>query len=216
MTQERHGRNIARTIRFQQVTHTSFRSGCQENAMLFTACAIWMWCRWAKKKHEKKKHILWTCIATTKPPGLDEMNGNLSSHAAMMARAYLLRSFLGKFSVKWDSERSVQYRTIILLRLTKTDPNKWRMVYWYWLLIWIWCSYIHIDIVNIIYIYATNVEPIVLMLVLASSGICLYESNVIEIKCEIHKDITNQASLISLAWCWDGSGWNKIPLGCRP
>jgi hypothetical protein len=97
------------------------------------------------------------------------------------------------------------------------------MVYWYWLLIWIWCSYIYIDIVNIyiiyiyiLYIYATNVEPIVLMLVLASSGICLYESNVIEIKCEIHKDITNQASLISLAWCWDGSGWNKIPLECRP
>lgn len=120
--------------------------------------------------------------------------------------------------IPWQILRELRFRkesTITLLRLTKTDQNKWRMI-WY---TDIDCRYgfgVHISVSILISIHATNVEPIVLMLVLASSGICLYESNVIEIKCEIHKDITNQASLISLAWCWDGSGWNKIPPECRP
>jgi hypothetical protein len=220
MTQERHGRNIARTIRFQQVTHTSFRSGCQENAMLFTACAIWMWCRWAKKKHEKKTYTLNVHRHNQATRiGWDERKSQQPCrHDGEGVFASL---------IPWQILRELRFRkerTIILLRLTKTDPNKWRMIWytdidcWYGFGVHISISIllIYILYIYILYIYATNVEPIVLMLVLASSGICLYESNVIEIKCEIHKDITNQASLISLAWCWDGSGWNKIPLECRP
>ena len=148
MTQERHGRNIARTIRFQQVTHTSFRSGCQENAMLFTACAIWMWCRWAKKKHEKKN--IYSERASPQPSHQDWMRWTEIS-AAMppwwRGRICFAHSLANS---PWIEIQKGAYNNLAALNQDWPKQMAHDMVYWYWLLIWIWCSYIYIDIVHCI------------------------------------------------------------------
>jgi hypothetical protein len=126
--------------------------------MLFTACAIWMWCRWAKKKHEKKTYTLNVHRHNQATRiGWDERKSQQPCrHDGEGVFASL---------IPWQILRELRFRkerTIILLRLTKTDPNKWRMIWytdidcWYGFGVHISISILLIYILYIYIIYICN------------------------------------------------------------